>query len=214
MALYQRQNNMFGNISVPLDRCIGPMVGYSSNAGSLSLVSTFVSFTPIYTNTPRVITTLRFNILTGATATGSPLIQFAVYNCKNETLAPSTQISGTLTTGIDPTTTGIKITTFSPTWILPKGLSFIGMNIRATTDNNTCSVRGMDGVGRELCLVGSFGSGWDGTTPTTTYAATGSPYFFSGNNAALLSDYSSSTMSYSTVGASRTDSSFPSVFLK
>jgi len=214
MALYQSQNKMFGNISVPLTRCVGPMAGYGSNGGTLNLNSSYVSFTPIYTNTPRVITTLQFLIVTAATSTGSPLIQFAIYNCKNDTLAPSTQISGTLTTGIDPTTTGVKTTTFSPTWILPKGLSFVGMNNRATVSNNTCFARGFDGTGREGALLGSLGAGWDGTTPTTNFGNTGMPFFNAGENAALLSDYTSSIMSYTTVGASRIDSSYLGVFLK
>jgi hypothetical protein len=190
------------------------MAGYGSSAGSLSMVSTYVSFTPIYTNTPREITTLKIEVVTAATSTGSPLIQFAMYNCKNNTLSPSTQISGTYTAGINPTTTGVKTTTFSPTWVLPKGLSFFGMNIKCTADNNTCYVRGLDGSGRENTLLGSIGSGFDGTNPNNTYASAALPYFYSGNNVTLLSDYSSSSMYYSDVGASRTETSYVSVFLK
>lgn len=214
MPLFQAKDKVFGDLTVPSTRCVGPMAAYGSNANGLFLVSTYVSFTPIYTNTPKTITTLQFLVTTQATSTGSPLIQIAMYNCRPNQLAPSTRIANTLTTGIDPTTTGLKTITFSPTWVLPKGISFFGMNIKTTADNNTCYVRGWDGFGREGGLLGSIGAGFDGTTPTTQYNNAGIPYIFVGNNADLSADYSSTSIDYAGVGGANTSASYVGVFLK
>jgi hypothetical protein len=214
MPLAQAKDKIFGDLAVPSSRCVGPFGSYGSNANSLGMISSWVSFTPIYTNVPRTITTLQFIVTSGATSTGTPLIQFAMYNCRSNQLAPSTQIANTLTTGIDPTTTGVKTTTFSPTWVLPKGISFFGMNIRATVSNNTCSVRGYDGSGRHGSFIGNIGSGWDGTSPTTQFSQAGIPLIIAGENTALSSDYSSATIDFSNTGADRTDTAYVGVFLK
>lgn len=214
MAVYYARDKMFGNLTVPSARCVGPMAAYGSNANPLTLISTYVSFTPVYTNTARTVTTLQFIVTTLATATGTPSIQIAAYNCRPNQLAPSTQIANTLVSGIDATTTGVKTITFSPTWTLPKGISFVAMNLKATADNNTCAVRGFDGSGREGGLLGSIGAGWDGTNPTNQYSISGIPYIFVGNNATLAADYTSSTTDYSNIGSGRTDTSYVGVFLK
>jgi len=214
MAIYRAGNKLFGDLAVPSSRCIGPFGSYGSNANSLFLVSSYLSLTPIYTNTARTITTLKFEVTTAATATGTPLIQIAMYNCRSNQLAPSTIIANTLTTGIDPTTTGVKTITFSPTWVLPKGLSFFAMGIRATVSNNTCYVRGYDGNGREGSFIGNIGAGWPETNPTTQYNNAGVPYVFIGENTSLSSDYSSTTIDYVGVGGSNTVSSYVGVFLK
>lgn len=214
MPLAQAKDKLFGDLVVPSTRCVGAFGSYGSNANSLSMISSWVSFTPIYTNVPRTVTTLQFLVTNAATSTGTPLIQFAMYNCRSNQLAPSTQISNTLTTGIDPTTTGIKTTTFSTSWVLPKGLSFFGLNIRATSSNNTCSVRGYDGSGRHGSFIGNIGSGWDGTSPTTQFSQAGIPLIIIGENTALSSDYSSATIDYSNTGGDRTDIAYVGVFLK
>jgi hypothetical protein len=214
MPVYYARDKMFGNLTVPSARCVGPMAAYGSNANPLTLISTYVSFTPVYTNTARTVTTLQFIVTTLATATGTPSIQIAAYNCRPNQLAPSTQIVNTLVSGIDATTTGVKTITFSPNWTLPKGVSFVAMNLKATADNNTCAVRGLDGSGREGGLLGSIGAGWDGTNPTNQYSISGIPYIFVGNNATLAADYTSSTTDYTTIGNARTDCSYAGVFLK
>ena len=214
MALYQVKDKIFGDLAVPTTRCVGPIAAYGSNANALNLISSYASFTPIYTNTPRVVTTIQFLVTNAATSTGTPLIQFAMYLCRPNQLAPSTQIPNTFTQGIVPTTTGVKTTTFSPTFVLPKGISFFGMNIKATADNNTCSVRGFDGSGREGGLLGSIGAGFDGSSPTTQFSISGIPYISIGNNTNLLSDYTSTSVDYSNIGNARPDSSYVGVFLK
>jgi hypothetical protein len=214
MPLSQSKDKIFGDLAVPSTRSVGAMAAYGSNANALNLISSFASFTPIYTNVPRIITTLKFEVTTGASATGSPLIQIAMYNCRINQLAPSTQIANTLTTGIDPTTTGVKTITFSPTWLLPKGLSFFACNIKATSSNNTCNIRGYDGTGRGNALLGNIGAGFDGTNPTTQYTIPGVPYISIGENTALAGDYSSATIAYSSVGADRPDTCYIGVFLK
>jgi hypothetical protein len=214
MPLFQAKDKLFGDLTVPSTRHVGPIGSYGSNANPLFLVSSYVSFTPIYTNTPKTITTLQFLVTTQATSTGSPLIQIAMYNCRPNQLAPSTRIANTLTTGIDPTTAGVKTITFSPTWILPKGISFFGMNIKATASNNTCNVRGYDGNGREGGFIGNIGAGWPETNPTNQFNNAGIPYLFIGENVNLLSDYSSTTMEYVGVGGASTHASYVGVFLK
>lgn len=214
MPLAQAKDKLFGDLAVPSDRCIAPLVAYGSSSNGLFNVSSYASFTPIYTNVPRVITTLQFIVTTAATSTGTPSIQIAMYNCRPNTLAPSTRIENTLTTGIVATTTGVKTTTFSPTWVLPKGISFFGMNVRATSSNNTCNVRGFDGTGRQGAFLGNIGAGFDGTNPTNQYTQAGVPYVMIGENVSLSSDYSSATIEYSSTGADRADTNYVGVFLK
>jgi hypothetical protein len=214
MPLIQAKDKIFGDLAVPPDRCIAPLVAYGSNSTGLFCVSSYVAFTPIYTNVPRTITTLQFIVTTAATSTGTPSIQIAMYNCRPNRLAPSTRIENTLTTGIVATTTGVKTITFSPTWILPKGITFFGMNVRATSSNNTCYVRGFEGTGRQGALLGNIGAGFDGTNPTNQYTQAGVPYIMIGENVALSSDYSSSAIEYSSTGADRADTNYIGVFLK
>ena len=214
MPLFQAKDKIFGDLAVPSDRCIAPIFAYGSNADALTMISSYASFSPIYTNVPKVITTLQFIVTTAASATGTPSIQIAMYNCRPNQLAPSTRIANTLTTGIVATTTGVKTVTFSPTWILPKGITFFGMNIKATSSNNTCAVRGYDGSGRQGAFLGSIGAGFDGTNPTNQYTQAGIPYINSGENTDLASDYSSTSIVYSSVGAGRSDTNYVGVFLK
>jgi len=214
MPLTQAKDKIFGDLAVPAARSVGAMATYGSNANALGLISAYVSFTPIYTNTPRVVTTIKFEVTTASSSTGTPSIQIAMYNCRSNQLAPTTQIANTFTQGIVSTTTGVKTITFSPTWILPKGISFFAMNIKATADNNTCYARGFYGSGREGGLLGSIGAGWEGSSPTTQYSIAGIPYIFIGNNTDLSSDYTSTSIDYSNIGSSRTDCSYAGVFLK
>jgi len=214
MALFQAKDKLFGDLAVPSDRSVAPLVAYGASANACFLVSSYVSFTPIYTNVPRVITTLQFIVTTAASATGTPALQIAMYNCRPNRLAPSTRIENTLTTGIVATTTGVKTITFSPTWVLPKGISFFGMNLKATSSNNTCNIRGFDGTGRQGAFLGNIGAGFDGTNPTNQYSQAGVPFINHGENASLSSDYSSTVMDYSSIGADRADTNYVGVFLK
>ena len=214
MALFQAKDKLFGDLAVPSTRCVAPMAAYGSCGSTLTLNSSYVSLTPIYTNTPKIITTALFNITTLATSTGSPLIQIAFYNCMPNQLAPSTRIDNTFTQGIIPTTTGVKTVTFSPTWILPKGITFFAMNIKASSSNNTCGVRGYDGTGREGGLLGSIGAGFDGTSPTNNFAQAGVPYIFIGENVNLASQYTSADVTYNITGSGTTDRSYVGIFLK
>jgi hypothetical protein len=214
MPLAQAKDKIFGDLTVPSDRHIAPLVAYGSSASALSMISSYASFTPIYTNAPRTITTLQFIVTTAASATGTPSIQIAMYNCRPNQLAPSTRIENTLTTGIVATTTGVKTVTFSPTWILPKGITFFSINVKATSSNNTCNIRGFDGTGREGALLGSIGAGFDGTNPTNQFSQAGVPFIVIGENTDLASDYSSTGINFSATGTSRVDTSYPGVFLK
>lgn len=214
MALFQAKDKIFGDLAVPSDRCVAPLVAYGSSANALTLISAYASFTPIYTNVPRTITTLQFIVTGAATSTGTPALQIAMYNCRTSQLAPSTQIANTLTTGIVATTTGVKTVTFSPTWVLPKGISFFALNIKATSSNNTCTVRGFDGTGRQGGFLGNIGAGFDGTNPTNQYSQAGIPYINIGENGSLPSNLSSATIEFSPTGADRTDANYVGVFLK
>lgn len=214
MPLAQAKDKIFGNLAVPSDRCVGPLVAYGSSANALTLISSYASFTPIYTNVPKVITTLQFIVTTGATNTGTPSIQIAMYNCRPNQLAPSTRIENTLATGIEATTTGVKTVTFSPTWVLPKGITFFSINIKATSSNNTCKIRGFDGTGRQGAFLGNIGAGFDGTSPTNQHAQAGVPFIQIGENTDLSSDYSSTGLLFSNTGQDRSDSNYVGVFLK
>lgn len=214
MPLIQAKDKIFGDLAVPSDRCVAPLAAYGSSANACSIISSYAAFSPIYTNVPKVITTLQFIVTTAASATGTPSIQIAMYNCRPNQLAPSTRIENTHTTGIVATTTGVKTVTFSPTWVLPKGITFFAINVKATSSNNTCNVRGFDGTGRQGAFLGNIGAGFDGTNPTNQFSQAGIPYIIIGENTDLSSDYSSTGVSFSATGADRADTNYVGVFLK
>jgi hypothetical protein len=214
MPLAQAKDKIFGDLAVPSGRHIAPLVAYGSSANAIGLISSYASFTPIYTNAPRTITTLQFIVTTASSSTGTPSIQIAMYNCRPNQLAPSTRIENTLTSGIVSTSTGVKTITFSPTWVLPKGITFFSINLRAASSNNTCNIRGFDGTGRQGALLGNIGAGFDGTNPTNSFSQAGVPYINIGENATLSSDFSSATIEFSGTGADRADTNYVGVFLK
>ena len=199
---------LFNKLQVPSDRYIGPLVAYGG-AGSTRTIGSFsVLFVPIYSNGSRSISQVVFQVTTASGATGSPTMEVAMYNCGSNGF-PTTRISDSLKTGIDPTTTGVKTLSYSPSFTIPAGISWCGLKVKTdgATNNNT-RVRSMDGVGRESAFLASVAFGWP-NNPTTNNYASSTPVCGVGEATALASDYTSASFQYATFGME-----YIAVFLK
>lgn len=199
---------LFNKLQVPSDRYIGPLVAYGGAGGTRTLVSFYVYFVPVYSNGSRSISEVVLQVTTASGATGTPTMEVALYNCSTTTGLPTTRITDSLKTGIDPTATGVKTSTYSPAFTMPAGVSFVGIKVKATASNNNTGVRSMEGNGRENAFFSSIANGWP-ANPTTSFYGTSVPFFIAGDNVSLASDYTSSSFSYEVFG-----SNFVAVFLK
>ena len=199
---------LFNKLQVPSDRYIGPLVAYGGAGSTRTLNSFYVYFVPVYSNANRSISEIVFQITTASGATGTPTMEVALYNCSSTSGLPTTRIADSLKTGIDPTTTGVKTSTFSPAFTMPAGISFVGIKVKPTVSNNATGVRAMDGTGRESAFFSAIANGWPANPTSSSYAAT-VPFFIAGDNVGLAADYTSSSFSYQNFGES-----FVAVFLK
>ena len=199
---------LFNKLQVPSARYIGPLVAYGGAGGTRSIISFYVYFVPVYSNGNRSISEIVFQVTTASGATGAPTMEVALYNCSSTSGLPTTRIADSLKTGIDPTTTGVKTSTYSPAFTMPAGVSFVGIKVKATASNNNTVVRSMEGNGRENAFFSSIANGWS-ANPTSSFYGTSVPYFIAGDNVSLASDYTSSSFDYEVFG-----SNFVAVFLK
>jgi hypothetical protein len=199
---------LFNKLQVPSDRYIGPLVAYGGAGSTRTLNSFYVYFVPVYSNVNRSISEIVFEVTTASGATGTPTMEIALYNCSLTSGLPTTQIANSLKTGISPTSTGVKTSTYSPAFTMPAGISFVGVKVKPTVSNNATGVRAMDGTGRESAFFSAIANGWPNNPTSSSYAAT-VPFFIAGDNVGLASDYTSSSFSYANFGES-----FVAVFLK
>ena len=199
---------LFNKLQVPSDRYIGPLVAYGVAGSTRSLVSFYVYFVPVYSNGNRSISEVVFQVTTASGATGTPTMEVALYNCSTTTGLPTTRVADSLKTGIDPTATGVKTSTYSPAFTMPAGISFVGIKVKATASNNNTGVRAMEGTGRENAFFSSIANGWP-ANPTTNFYGSSVPYIGPGDNVGLASDYTSAIFAYQQFGEP-----FVAVFLK
>lgn len=199
---------LFNKLQVPSARYIGPLVAYGGAGGTRQVGSFTVIFVPIYSNGSRSISEVVFQVTTASGATGSPTMELAMYNSGSSGF-PTTRISDSLKTGIDPTTTGVKTLSYSPSFTIPAGISWCGIKVKTdgATNNNT-RVRSMDGTGRESAFLASVGFGWS-NNPTTSNYASSTPQIGVGEATALASDYTSTNWEYAAFGME-----YVAVFLK
>jgi len=199
---------LFNKLQVPSNRYIGPLVAYGGAGSTRTLNSFYVYFVPVYSNGNRSISEIVFEVTTASGATGTPTMEIALYNCSSTSGLPTTQVANSLKTGISPTSTGVKTSTYSPAFTMPAGISFVGIKVKPTVSNNATGVRAMDGTGRESAFFSAIANGWPTNPTSSSYAAT-VPFFIAGDNVGLASDYTSSSFSYANFGES-----FVAVFLK
>jgi len=199
---------LFNKLQVPSDRYIGPLVAYGVAGSTKTLTSFYVYFVPVYSNGNRSISEIVFQVTTASGATGTPTMEVALYNCSTTTGLPTTRVTDSLKTGIDPTTTGVKTSTFSPAFTMPAGISFVAIKVKATVSNNATVVRSMEGTGRESAFFSAIANGWPANPTTNFYGAT-VPFAIVGDNVGLASDYNSANFNYNAFGES-----FVAVFLK
>jgi len=190
---------LFNNFEVPSSRYLGPLVAHGGGGNTRIVGSFTVVFTPFYSNKSRSISEIKIEVTTASGATGSPTTEVAMFNCDSSGF-PTTRISDSLTVGIDQTTTGVKTLTYSPSFTIPAGISWLGMKVKTngTTNNNT-RFRSMDGTGRESAFLGAIAFGFS-NNPTTNNYGFGMPQAGVGEGTALASDYTGTSWSYSNFG--------------
>ena len=199
---------LFNKLEVPINRYIGPLVAYGVAGATRNLNSYYVYFAPFYSNSNRSISEVVFEVTTASGATGSPTIEIALYNCSTTTGLPTTQVTNSLKTGISPTSTGVKTSTYSPSFTMPAGISFMGIKVKASPANSNTFIRSFDGNGRESSFFSSIANGHS-SNPTGNFNGSSVPQFLAGDNASLASDYTSSSFNYATQG-----DPFSAIFLK
>ena len=199
---------LFNKLQVPSSRYIGPLVAYGVAGSTKTLNSFYVYLVPVYSNGNRSISEVVFQVTTASGATGTPTMEVALYNCSTTTGLPTTRVADSLKTGIDPTTTGVKTSTFSPAFTMPAGISFVAIKVKATANNAATIVRSMEGTGRESAFFSAIANGWP-ANPTTNFYGAAVPIVIVGDNVGLASDYTSGDFSYSSF-----PDSFAAVFLK
>jgi hypothetical protein len=199
---------LFNKLQVPSNRYIGPLVAYGVAGGTRTLNSFYVYFVPVYSNGNRSISEIVFEVTTASGATGTPTMEIALYNCSSTSGLPTTQITNSLKTGISPTTTGVKTSTYSPAFTMPSGVSFVGIKVKPTVSNNATAVRSMEGNGRESAFFSAIANGFP-ANPTSSFYAASVPYIIAGDNVGLASDYTSTSFDYDVYGTN-----FVAVFLK
>ena len=200
MALFKSIPS-FTNTSVPSDRYIGPFIAYGRADQTNGLNSYYLGFTTYFLNSPKTISTAKFEVVSAMTSTGTPLIQLAFYYPANVNgqVRVGVQIPNTLATGIDPTTTGVKTVSYGTSWQAPQGIFFaVIKSATSGVANITGTIRSFNqNSGQQDYIYSQFMGGFPPATPTAIYNTAAFPRPSSyGNSQALLSDYSSTSVDY------------------
>jgi hypothetical protein len=205
MALFKSIPS-FTNTSVPSDRYIGPFSSYGRCDQTNSLYNYGFNFGVYFLNSPKTISTAKFEVVTAMTNTGTPVIQLAFYypaNVDGE-VRIGVQIPNSLATGIDAATTGVKTVSYGTSWQAPRGIFFMVLKSTGSTLNNSGTIRSFNSnLGISDYLWAQFMGGFPSATPTAQY---GTPAFprpnLFGQTQALLSDFTSTAPLYDTYNAS------------
>jgi hypothetical protein len=190
----------FTNTSVPSDRYIGPFIAYGRCDQTSDLYNYYNNLVTYFISSPRTITTAKFEVVTGMTNTGTPLIQLAFYypTIVSGRVKLGAQIPNSLATGIDATTTGVKTISYGTSWQAPSGIFFALIKATGSTLNNSGTLRSFNQlVGGSNYIFSQFMGGFDSSNPTGLYGVAGVPIPDSfGNTQQLLSDYSATAVYY------------------
>jgi len=202
MALFKSIPS-FTNTSVPSDRFIGPFIGYGRCDQTNGLHAFYCGFATYFLNSPKTISTAKFEVVSAMTSTDTPRIQLAFYYPANVNgqVRVGVQIPNSLATGIDPTTTGVKTVSYGTSWQAPSGIFFalIKAVTLTSTGNSTGTLRSFNNnSGASDYISTQFMGGFSSSTPTGIYNTPSFPRPSSsfGNTQTLLSDYSSTSVDY------------------
>jgi len=209
----------FTNTSVPSNRFIGPFIAYGRCDQTNGLNSYYLGFTAYFLNSPKTISTAKFEVVSAMTSTGTPLIQLAFYYPANVNgqVRIGVQIPNSLATGIDPTTTGVKTVSYGTSWQAPRGIFFAVIKSATLLDvaNSTGTLRSFNqNSGQQDYIYSQFMGGFSSATPTAIYntAAFPRPSTY-GNSQALLSDYSSTSVDYDANAGSNAPSTATAIMI-
>ena len=216
MAIF-RSIPSFTNTSVPSDRYIGPFMAHGRCDGTNSLYNYYTGFATYFLNSPKTISTAKFEVVTAMTNTGTPVIQLAFYYPANVNgqVRVGVQIPNSLATGIDAATTGVKTASYGTSWQAPSGIFFALIKATGSTLNNSGTIRSFNiNSGTNDYIFSQFMGGFSSATPTAQYGTPAFPVPSSyGQTQNLLTDYTGTSVDYSAFVSTNQGSSNPAIMI-
>lgn len=204
MALYKSIPS-FTNTSVPSDRYIGPFMAHGRCDSTNPLYNYYTNYGVYFLNSPKTISTAKFQVITAMTNTGTPVIQLAFYYPANVNgqVRVGVQIPNSLSTGIDAATTGVKTVTYGTSWQAPRGIFFMAIKATGSTLSESGTIRSFTiNSGTNDYIWSQFMGGFPSATPTAQYGTPAFPIPSSyGNTTNLLADFTSTSVDYDTFNA-------------
>ena len=201
MALFKSIPS-FTNTSVPSDRYIGPFMAHGRCDGTNALYNYYTGFATYFLNSPKTISTAKFEIVTAMTNTGTPVIQLAFYYPANVNgqVRVGVQIPNSLATGIDAATSGVKTVSYGTSWQAPSGIFFALIKSTGSTLNNSGTIRSFNiNSGTNDYIFSQFMGGFSSATPTAQFGTPAFPYpSLYGHTQNLLTDYTNTSVDYTT----------------
>jgi len=199
MAIF-RSIPSFTNTSVPSDRFIGPFVAHGRCDGTNGLYNFYAGWATYFLNSPKTISTAKFEVITAMTNTGTPVIELAFYYPANVNgqVRVGVQIPNSLATGIDAATTGVKTVTYGTSWQAPSGIFFAIIKATGSTLNNSGTIRSFNiQSGQNDYIFSQFMGGFPSATPTAQFGTPAFPIpLISGHTVSLLTDYTNTSVDY------------------
>jgi hypothetical protein len=170
-----------------------------------SLYNYYTNYGTYFLNSPKTITTAKFEIISAMTNTGTPVIQVAFYYPANVNgqVRLGLQIPNSLATGIDASTNGVKTVSYGTSWQAPSGIFFMALKATGSTLNNSGTIRSFTiNSGQNNYIWSQFMGGFPPATPTAIYGTPAFPNPSSyGNTTNLLSDFTNTSLDYETFSA-------------
>jgi hypothetical protein len=195
----------FSNTSVPSDRFIGPFMAHGRCDATNGLYNYYTNYGVYFLNSPKTITTAKFQVIAAMTDVGTPIIQVAFYYPANVNgqVRVGVQIPNSLATGIDAATTGVKTVSYGTSWQAPSGIFFMALKATGSTLNNSGTIRSFSiNSGTNDYIFSQFMGGFPSATPTAQFGTPAFPIPSSyGNTTNLLADFTNTSVDYDTFNA-------------
>jgi hypothetical protein len=195
----------FSNTSVPSDRYIGPFMAHGRCDQTNGLYNYYTNYGVYFLNSPKTISTAKFEVVTAMTNTGTPVIQVAFYYPANVNgqVRLGVQIPNSLSTGIDAATTGVKTVSYGTSWQAPSGIFFMAIKATGSTLNNSGTLRSFSiNSGANDYIWSQFMGGFPSATPTAQFGIPSFPLPSSyGNTTNLLADFTNTSVDYESTNA-------------
>jgi hypothetical protein len=207
----------FTNTSVPSSRYIGPFLAHGRCDQTNGLYNYYTGWATYFISSPKTITTAKFEVVTAITNTGTPVIQLAFYYPANVNgqVRVGVQIPNSLATGIDAATTGVKTVSYGTSWQAPSGIFFALIKATGSTLNNSGTIRSFNiNSGTNDYIFSQFMGGFDPASPTAQYGTPAFPVPASyGNTQNLLTDYTNTSVDYSSYNTNNAPASDSAIFI-